>query len=388
MNQPRPPRHTLARALTGLAFLLGASAGQAGLAQATTHVLAVGQNSLEKAIRIRETGGANPDIAAVANALRPLGAQVATLEAGAVTRDAVKAELARIGQAMKPQDSLIFYFSGFTTTAQGAPALLVQGSGENPGQLFDGSRILPMAELRQWLAATGAPALLMVVDGGPETPGFCAPWPEAGAPPSLTLVCASLPGKPDEAGPIARNLAAGLAGAADSNGDGQFSGDELAAYLRKQTPQGLVALHSGPVAQVTHRPAAALLDPVAGKAILQAAAALPSPKPGAGPGPLDKLDSTLRALAELSGNGKAVQDMLSREGMALRDGLIPVELDLADPGKLAEVRERVQSLGGALAAVAGYRLYVALPATALKPLTELPAVWSMSAARPMLRPMR
>jgi len=245
-----------------LALSLAGGAAQAGTGKtpATTHVVTVGQAYLEKAIRMRDTAPANPDVRLVAEAFRQRGAVVHTLAEEQLTRAALHTLLEQVGKAMKPQDNLVFHFSGFSGPAGDAPVLYVQGTDKAADTVKDGSRQIPLAELRRWLAATGAPSLLMLLDTGPDAARLCGPWAHLGPIQSLTTVCTDLPvTRPDQAGPLATTLSAGLQGPADANSDRQFSGDELAAWLRAHLKGGATVYQTGPVAPVL----SASLDKVA-----------------------------------------------------------------------------------------------------------------------------
>lgn len=263
----------------GLALTACVTTAHAGLPPGlatTTHVVAVGQAFLEKAIRVRENGSANADVKMVAEAFRERGAQVHTLAEEQLTRDALKALLSTVAKAMKPQDSLVFYFGGFSGQASDRPVLFVQGVSDKPDALRDSSRQIALAELHDWLGATGAGSLLMLLDTGPDAPRFCGPWAKPAHLQSLTSVCADLPAEtPGAAGAFAQTLAAGLQGPADTNADHQYTGDELAGWMRDRLPGGATVFHTGPVKPVLQN----VLDKIAAdsaKAIQQTADNLPA----------------------------------------------------------------------------------------------------------------
>ena len=146
---PRALPPILALGLTAVTSM----SAQAGLNMGptvTTHVVTVGQAYLEKAIRVRETGPANAEVQMVAEAFRQHGAQVHALAEEQLNRDALKALLSTVAKAMKPQDSLVFYFGGFSGQANGLPVLFVQGAGDKPDALMDGSHQIALAELHDW----------------------------------------------------------------------------------------------------------------------------------------------------------------------------------------------------------------------------------------------
>lgn len=377
-----------------LLLVLGLAAGtaQAGLSKApapTTNVVTVGQAYLEKAIRVRDAAPANPDVRLVAEAFRQRGAVVHTLAEEQLTRAALHALLEQVGKAMKPQDSLVFHFSGFSGQAGDAPVLYVQGTGTAADSVKDGSRQIPLAELRQWLAATGAGTLTMLFDAGPGAAQFCGPWDKPGPIQALTTVCVDLPtGKPGEPAEFSRALAAGLAGPADANGDHRLSGDELAGWLRSQLKTGATVFHTGPVRTLLAIPLEKVAQDAA-KALQQPAAGVPAPeaKPAGAPvTAVDKLDALLRTLAEQAGDSKALAGLLEKNGLAAGDGRVPVQIAVARDEDLAPVRQQVEKLGGLVEAGVGKYLYVRLAPGQIKAVAEQEQVWSMAASRPTVTP--
>lgn len=367
-----------------LAALLAAGAAQAGTAVTTTHVIAVGQVYLEKAIRVRETAARHGDVETVAEAFRKHGAQVQTLVEQQLTRDALKTALARSAKAMKPQDRLVFYFSGFSGQVQEAPALFVQGSGDKPGELLDGSRILPWGELQGWLSGSGAPALFVVMETGPDSTRFCGPWNRPGQVESLTVVCAAPSGMPGKTGELAAALAAGLDGGADGNGDATLTGDELAAWLRRQLRNGASVYQSGPVSRVLGRSKATPLAD-SGKTLLPGVTAAVLPLI---PQPADKLDVFLRTIATQAGDAKVVAGLLQQTGVVAPEGLLPVAVTLTGADEIPRVVQRIEQLGGRVEAHVGHYLYARLAPAALLKLAEQETVWSMATALPNVVPMR
>lgn len=361
---------TLPYALAALAL--------AGLARAdapVTQVIAVGQTFLEKAIRVRETGEEHAGVRAVAAAFRDAGAQVQTLSEQQLTRPALRQAIQQAAKAMKPQDNLVFYFNGFSAPGKDGPQWFVQGSGGQPQELIDGSRVLPWNELQGWLAATAAPGLLVVLETGAEAARFCGPWADAAHLPSLTVVCAPHPARA-EAADSAKWLVSGLEGGADRDGDHRLSGDELADWLRGKMA-GVASYQSGPD-HVAYRP------PSLTKAVAQMAAQLPPP-PVAPKG--EKLDALLRALAD-AGDEKTRAALLERDGMRLEQGMIAVEISLAKDEDLPRLQQHLTQLGGRITAQAGKTLHARVAPDQLRRLADSDAVWSMAASRITVAPLK
>ena len=254
----------IARAWLGLALFACLSVHAAPTTTnhpAVTHAVIVGQSFLEKAIRVREAATRDhPDVALLAAGFRLQGAQVHTLSEQQLTRAALHSTLESIRLTIKPQDSLVLYFAGFSEVAKDGPALFTHAANDGTDSLVDGSRRLPWKELQGWLLGTGAQSITVFLKIGPDAEQFCGPWGSMLAKHALTVLCQTGTGNTNAVDGSIIVLAQALKGEADTDKDGQLSNDELVAWLRRASnvAKGMTEVaifqrgRSAPILALTH----------------------------------------------------------------------------------------------------------------------------------------
>ena len=224
---------------------------------AASHAVVVGIDAYEHLPRLR---AAVADARVVAEELTRRGMEVQLLVDGEATRERLASLLGdRLPQVVGPEDRVVVYFAGHgVSTGRGEQAMgyLMPAGGRRESLRATG---ISMAELQTWLAGYPSKHVLFVADACYS--GLALSTRSVGMPSQvadylrqvtsrrvrLALVAG---GAGEEAtewqgqGVFTRFFLDGIRGAADGNGDGAVTSDELAAYVKPEVAQ-FTASHTG-----------------------------------------------------------------------------------------------------------------------------------------------